>query len=288
MSFTAVVTGATGGIGKEIVRGLLRAGAIVIIGVRDTRRGEAVRHDLAADGGTVRIRVLELDISNTASVRRFAAAVASEHKELNLLVNNAGALFNERRETPEGHELTFATNALGPYLLAQLLFPLLSAGEPARIVNAVSSLAGNYDVDDLDWRRRKYNGMKAYAQSKQALRMMTWILAQELEGTGVVANAASPGFVKTDFLQTATGLIPRLLSFLAPFMAVTPAKGAETAVWVALSPELKGVSAKYFEDKMEKEGKFRDQSALDVLRGRLDAMSVGLGGAGSVQSSDKA
>lgn len=283
MSTTAVVTGATGGIGKEIARKLLRQGATVIIGARSVGKGETARAEFANEPGGGKVEVLPLDVASLKSVREFAAAVGKAHPSLQLLVNNAGALFNERRQTAEGHELTLATNVLGPYLLTHLLLPQLRAGGPARIVNMVSSLAGNYDASDLEWKQRKYDGFKVYAQSKQALRMMTWKVAQRVEGSGVVANAAAPGFAKTDFLQNATGFVASMLGLLKIF-AVTPERGAETPLWVALSPELANVNGKYFESHKEKNGKFRDQAALDELEKLLDEIT----GASSPASASQA
>lgn len=174
MKITAVVTGATSGIGKEIARGLVRQGATVIIGARSVNKGEAARREFAKEPGGGKIEVLPLDVASMKSVREFAATVAKGHSGLQLLINNAGAMFNERRQTAEGHEQTLATNVLGPYLLTHLLVPQLRAGRPARIVNMVSSLAGNYDPKDLEWEQRKYDAFKVYAQSKQMVRMMTW------------------------------------------------------------------------------------------------------------------
>lgn len=269
MNITAVVTGATGGIGREIVRGLLREGATVVIGARRADKAKAIAAELAKEPGKGKIEVLPLDISSMKSVREFSAIVGEKHPALHLLINNAGAWFNERGETTEGHELTFATNVLGPYLLTKLLLPQLLAGAPARVVNIVSSAVGDYDVSDLEWKRRKFDGFKAYKQSKQALCMASWKLAQRLEGSNVVVNAVSPGFVKTDFLLNATGFVAAALRLLS-FAAVAPHKGAETPLWVALAPELARVSGRYFENHKEKQGKFREQAPLYQLEKALD------------------
>jgi retinol dehydrogenase-14 len=272
MKITAVVTGATSGIGKEIARGLLRQGATVIIGARSVDKGEAVRLEFAKEPGGGKVAVLPLDVASMKSVREFAASVAKVHPGLQLLINNAGAMFNERRQTAEGHEQTLATNVLGPYLLTHLLVPQLRASRPARIVNMVSSLAGNYDPKDLEWEQRKYDAFKVYAQSKQVVRMMTWKMAQRLQCSGVVANAVSPGFVKTDFLQNTSGLFAGMLHLLKIF-AVTPEKGAATPLWVAQATELASVTGKYFESHKEKDGKFHEQGALNELEKLLDQIT---------------
>lgn len=264
MTIKAVVTGGTSGIGREVARGLMHRGAIVVIGARNSSKAEAVRAELIREPGGGTVEIIPLDISSMASVREFASAVAAEHATIQLLINNAGAWFNDRLVNEEGHELTFATNVLGPYLLTHLLLPQLRAGTPARVVNLTSSTVGSYDASDLEWTSRKYTPFKAYMQSKQMMRMMTWTMAARLAGTGVVTNAVSPGIVKTDFLQDSKGLAAALLR-LSLLFSVTPEKGAQTPLWVALAPELADVSGRYFEAHKEKAGKYREQDALDEL-----------------------
>ena len=143
MNRIAVVTGATRGIGKEIARGLLRDGATVVIGARDAEAGAKASRELAAEPGGGRIEVEAVDLSSLASVRSFASRVGERHPKLHLLINNAGAWFNERRESRDGHEATLATNVLGPYLLTNLLLPQLKGGRP-----------GSRGQHDLEHRRR--------------------------------------------------------------------------------------------------------------------------------------
>ena len=273
-SMTAVVTGGTRGIGKEITRGLLRGGVTVVMGVRNAAQGEAVSRKLATEAGGGRIESLPLDLSSMASVRTFASTVSERYPTLQILINNAGAWFNDRSESVDGRELTLATNVLGPYLLTKLLLPQLRAGAPARILNMTSSTVGDYDPDDMEWKRRKYDSFKAYKQSKQIARMMTWKLAQRLEGSGVVVNTVGPGTVKTEFLNDASGFYARLMALAVNIIGVTPEKGAITPLWVALSPELAGVSGRFFEGKKAKDGGFHDQAALDQLETLLDSLTA--------------
>jgi len=179
----AVVTGATGGIGKEIARGLAQARMTVVIGARSIERGEAAAAEIAASssGAAPAPFVMQVDMADLASVRTFATSVGARFGALNVLVNNAGAWFTDRRVSSDGIELTFATNVLGPHLLTELLLPRLHAASRARVVNLVSSFAGSYDGSDLQSTRRPYDGAKAYAQSKQALEMLTWGLAGGLQ-----------------------------------------------------------------------------------------------------------
>jgi NAD(P)-dependent dehydrogenase (short-subunit alcohol dehydrogenase family) len=214
---------------------------------------------------------MTLDVSSMASVRSFASAFASKHPKLDILVNNAGAWFTDRRETTEGHELTLATNVLGPYLLTKLLAPRMTRG--SRVVNVVSELAANYDASDLEFGKRPFDGFKCYGQSKQALRMITWLHAEQLGKNGITVNAAAPGFVKTDFNQNARGFMANMIGFFASIMAVTPAEGADTPLWAAASREVDGRTAEYFEKRATRDGKFRDAAALAELDRLCDAMT---------------
>jgi NAD(P)-dependent dehydrogenase (short-subunit alcohol dehydrogenase family) len=267
-----VVTGATGGIGKEIARGLVRAGAIVVLGGRDPGRGEATRAELAAEppsgGGRADVAFMHLDVAGQASVRAFGRAFAERYPALHILVNNAGAWFTERRTSPDGIELTFATNVLGPHLLTEVLLDRLRAAGHARVVNIVSGLANYYDATDLQFERRPYQGFRAYAQSKQALRMLTWGLADRLAGTGVTANAAAPGFVRTDLNRNARGVIPGMINLMARAFASSPAKGARTPLWVATDPALENATGRYYDQLKEKDGKFHDAAAIADLERR--------------------
>jgi NAD(P)-dependent dehydrogenase (short-subunit alcohol dehydrogenase family) len=258
-----LITGGTGGIGKEIARGLARMGATVVIGARNPERGEAARKEISDGTGNANVSVLPIDVSDPASVRAFAGAFKKQHDKLHVLVNNAGAWFSDRRTAKSGYELTFATNVLGPHLLSQLLADSLRAGAPSRIVNIVSGLAANYDAADLNFEKRKYDGFKAYGQSKQALRMLTWGLAARLAGSGVTVNAAA---------QNAHGFIASMINFSAKLFAVTPEKGADTPIWVASAPELEKETAKYFDGRKEKDGKFREPQPIADLERRCDEL----------------
>ena len=265
----AIVTGATTGIGKQIALGLARAGAHVVIGARSLDRGEAARAEIGGD-----VSVLPLDVSSVESVRAFSEAFGREHAQLHVLVNNAGVWHSDRHTSADGYELTFATNVLGPYLLARLLRDKLEEGAPARIVNIVSGFASNYDAHDLMYEQRDYDGLKAYAQSKQALRMVTWGLAARLDPQRITANAVAPGFVRTEFSRNTHGFVAGMLAVTAKLFATSPAKGAQTPLWVATAPEFAGVTGKYFVGMKEKPGKFGDRDAVTDLERRLGELAA--------------
>ena len=272
----AVVTGATAGIGKEIARGLARAGAKVVIGARTPEKGEAARAEIAAEtanGGLV--SVVPLDVADQASVRAFAEVLVARHAAIDVLINNAGAWFTDRRLSPDGYELTFATNVLGPQLLTGLLLDHLRAAGQARVVNIVSSITGHYDAEDLQFTRRPYDGFKAYAQSKQALTMLTWGLATRLAGSGVTANTAAPGFVRTEFNRNARGLRAAMIGFSSRLFAVSPAKGADTPLWVATAAELAEVTGASFAGRKEEPGKYREPGPIADLEERCRQMATG-------------
>jgi NAD(P)-dependent dehydrogenase (short-subunit alcohol dehydrogenase family) len=264
----ALVTGATGGIGKEIARGLARKGATVVVGARSLERGEAAAAEIAADAGSGAVLAMQLDVADQASIRAFADAFAARFTALDVLVNNAGAWFTDRKQSPDGHELTLATNVLGPYLLTELLLDALRAAPRARVVNVVSSFTGSYDADDLQFASRPYDGFKAYTQSKQALSMLTWGLAARLAGTNVTANAAEPGFVRSGFNRNARGLRARMIDFFARLIGVSPARGADTPLWVASAPELAGVTGALFAARKSKPATFQDPAPIAALERR--------------------
>ncbi len=268
----ALVTGGTSGIGKEIARGLARMGATVGITSRDIARGEQAAAELRSSAGRGEVSAMQLDVADPASVRAFARAFTEQHPRLDVLVNNAGAWFSERRVSPTGHELTLATNVLGPFLLTDLLLDALRAADHGRIVNVVSSMASNYDADDLEFEKRTYKGFKVYAQSKQALRMLTWGLSDRLSGTGITVNAAAPGFVRTRFNDNTHGLAAVMIGLSARLFAVSPERGADTPLWVATAPELEGVTGRYFDGRREKDGHFHEPGPIADLERRCHDM----------------
>jgi NAD(P)-dependent dehydrogenase (short-subunit alcohol dehydrogenase family) len=265
----AVVTGASSGIGKEIARGLARQGAAVVMACRNADKAGAVRDELARDSGNENLSVMVLDLADLASVRAFAEACLRAHPSLDILVNNAGGWTMDRQSSADGFELIWATNVLGPELLTRLLLPALKAAGRARIVNLSSTVAGGLDLDDVEYKKRKFSGFSAYSQSKQADRMLAWALADELKGGGVTVNALSPGLVKTDLNRALRGPMKFFFALMLPLMGKTPAEGADTAVWLASSPDGADLSGKFFEARKEIPCKFRDDKAALV---RLQAL----------------
>jgi NAD(P)-dependent dehydrogenase (short-subunit alcohol dehydrogenase family) len=268
---TALVTGANTGIGKEIARDLARLNAHVILACRSEERGAAALDDIARDTGNHATELRLVDVSSRASVLAFAAKLRAELPALHVLVNNAGVWLEEERASEDGLELTWATNVLGPHLLTHELLPLLAEGgkegAAARIVNVASGLARSLDLLDVQMKRRGYDGMTAFAQSKQAIRMETWALARRLENARapVTANAMHPGWVATELACRQNGVKSLALCTASRFFARTPAHGADTASWLVAARQLEGVSGRFFVDRAERECCFRDEAAEDAL-----------------------
>ena len=271
-----LVTGANSGIGKEAARGLLRLGARVVMLCRDAERGEAARAELAAATGNDALELAVVDLGSQRAIRDFARAFARRHPVLHVLVNNAGIWAERRRESGDGIELVWATNQLGYFLLTSLQLELLKRGAPARIVNVASGLARGLDLDDVEFRRRRYSGISAYAQSKQANRMWTWALSRRLAGSGVTASAMHPGGVNTPLFRKGGGLQSLLASFYMRFTGLTPAEGADTIVWLAASPSLETKTGGYWYQRREIPCRFRDpetEERLWVVCERMTAAS---------------
>lgn len=262
---TCLVTGANTGIGRATALGLARLGARVVLACRNGERGEAARSSIAAETRNAQVEVMTVDFASQQSIRAFARAFRETHPALHVLVNNAGIWQEHRRESPDGIELTWATNVLGYFLQTQLLLELLKKSAPARIVNVASGLARDLDVADVEFTRRRYGGVQAYAQSKQANRMWTWALARRLAGTGVTANAMHPGGVATELFGKGGGFRSRIASFFVRFTGRSPAEGADTVIWLAASPEVDGQTGKFWIDRQEHRCRYRDSAAEEAL-----------------------
>ena len=244
---TVVVTGASGGIGKATAVALAALGARVAITGRDPRRVEATAVEIRDLTGNPDVVGFAADLSSQAEVRRLAAEVLEAYPRLDVLVNNVGGSWATRHVTVDGLERTFSVNHLAAFLLTDLLLDRLKASAPARVVTVASNAQslGRIDFDDLQG-ERSYSERKAYPQSKLASVMFTYELARRLAGTGVTANVLHPGVVNSGFGAEDPSLIFRLLVPLwRPFMK-TPQEGAATSVYLASSPEVEGVTGRYF------------------------------------------
>ena len=261
---TCVVTGASAGIGLAAARELARLGARVVMAVRNPEKGERARRSVVGATGR-EVEMAVVDLASRESVHAFARDLAARHPRVDVLVNNAGIWSERRRVSPDGIELVWATNVLGYWLVTDLLRPQLQAAGKARVVNVASRLAGDLDLSDVQFERRPWSGRAAYAQSKQADRMITWALARRLAGTGVSANAMHPGFVATEIFGKGGGLVSHFASLFAKLRGRRPEEGADTVVWLAASPDVEGRSGRFWIDRQERRCRFRDEPAEEAL-----------------------
>lgn len=242
-----LVTGATSGIGEITARALAQQGANVTIVGRRQERCDATLERIRQVVPSAELDAIVADLSSQAEVRRLAVRFRERQGRLDLLLNNAGGMFFERRETVDGIEQTLALNHLAYFLLSHLLLDLLKATAPARIVNVASqahTFVRRIDLGDLE-RPRHYRGLRAYSQSKLANLLFTLELARRLEGTGVTVNALHPGFVATNIFA-ANGVPGWVMRQSARWFAITPEQGAETSIYLASSPEVATISGRYF------------------------------------------
>ena len=245
-----LVTGATSGLGLAAAEGFARLGAAVRLLARSEQRGERARAQIVARSGNSDAQVSLCDISDLQAVRQFAERFSAQTSRLDVLVNNAGALAGERTLSVDGIELTFATNVLGPFLLTNLLVPLLEQSKPARIVNVSSG--GMYTqrihLDDLQVAHEDFDGPAAYARTKRAQVILTELWAERLRGTGVVVHAMHPGWADTPGLKSS---LPRFHS-LTKRLLRTPQEGADTIVWLGAAPEPARSSGGFWHDRRER------------------------------------
>lgn len=244
----ALVTGGTSGIGKATAMALAAMGADVVVAGRDRERGERAAAEIRAQTGA-RVDLALADLASQAGVRELAEGFEGRYDRLDVLVNNAGLVQSTRTESPDGLETTLATNHLAPFLLTNLLLDTLKESAPSRVVTVSSEAErwGNIDFDDLQ-SKKKYRGFPVYGMTKLANIMFTYELAERLEGTGVTATCMHPGAVNTRFGTNNLGPMTLLFRAFKPFMR-TPEQGADTVIWLASSPEVEGVSGRYYADR---------------------------------------
>src|SRR5881296_653409 len=261
-----LVTGGNSGIGKATAMGLARLGGTVVLACRSATRGEAARQDIVRDSGNSKVYLEIVYLASEDSTRSFAEEFTRKYPRLDVLINNAGVYTPHREVTPDGLERTFEVNYLSGFLLTHLLLDLLKKSAPSRIVNVSSSAhsGGTIHFDDLQGERR-YGGFGAYGQSKLAQILFTQELARRLQGTGVTVNACHPGVIRTNLGMGGTSTVVR---FVRMFFK-SPEKGAETPIYLSVSPEVAGVTCKYFANKRLREPS-RAAQDRDVARRLFD------------------
>jgi NAD(P)-dependent dehydrogenase (short-subunit alcohol dehydrogenase family) len=266
---TVIITGGNSGIGKAAAIALASAGARVVITARNEQRGQDAVADIATASGSQLVELSLFDLADLSSIRAGAGDLLERCPRIDVLLNNAGLILSDRQVSADGYEATLAINHLGPFLLTDLLLDRLKASAPSRIVN-VASTAHNFArrgivFDDL-MAERSYKAMEVYGRSKLANILFTAELAKRLEGTGVTANSLHPGSVATGYARDGdtTGLIAWGVKVYALLpISLTPEQGARTSVYLCSSPEVEGVTGRYFAKCKEKtpSSNARDEAA---------------------------
>jgi NAD(P)-dependent dehydrogenase (short-subunit alcohol dehydrogenase family) len=242
---TILITGASTGIGLHSAIGLAKLGAnIVMVGRNQERTSQAVEL-VKSQTGNQQVSYLLADLSSLTEVRKLAQEFKDKHNKLDVLLNNAGAIFLSRKVSVDGYEMTVALNHLNYFLLTNLLLDTLKAAPSARIVNVASRAhyRGHVNFDDLQ-SQRGYNGMRVYSMSKLMNVLFTYELAQRLQGTNVTANCLHPGFVASNFAGNNGWFVRTAMNFMSGRISVD--EGARCSIYLASSPEVQGTSGKYF------------------------------------------
>ena len=251
-----LVTGATNGVGKVSAIELARMGAEVIVVSRSEQKCQATVNEIKLETGNQNVEYMTADLSSMQAIHKLADEFHTKYDSLDVLLNNAGGFFNSRKESADGYELTLALNHLNYFLLTHLLLPnLKKAAETngeARIVNVSSGAhegaRQGINFDDIQ-RNEKYSGFGVYSETKLMNILFTYELARRLEGTNVTVNALHPGFVNTGFGMNNRGVVSFLLGIVQRIFAKSPEQGAETQIYIASSPDVNGVTGKYFDNK---------------------------------------
>lgn len=244
---TVVITGATSGIGAIAAERLARLGARIVMVARDEARAEMTLAWLRAASPGINHSVYYAELSRLAEMKRVGAEIAATEPRIDVLINNAGAVFSRRHVTEDGLERTFALNHMSYFVLTAALRDQLKAAAPARIINTASNAhrRGHID-DDLQWSHRKYRGSRVYAASKLCNILFTRELARRLAGQGITANSFSPGFVATRFGNQAGGFSSLAIRIAKVLAAKSPEQGAKTLVHLASSPDVADVTGEFF------------------------------------------
>lgn len=247
---TILITGANAGLGRVSAETLAGKGAEILLVCRNRKKAETARDEISVKTGNHNLHAYSADLSVLDDIRRLSEQVLKNHSRLDILMNNAGVLLGKRQETADGYEMTFATNHLAYFLLTRLLIDRLKESARARIIN-VSSMVhawGAINFDDI-FMKKNYRSLPAYYQSKLANVMFTYCLARRLKGTGVTVNCVHPGVVSTDFGKEGSFIYKVSKAIARPFFYLNKEQGAQTQIHLAESPDMDGITGKYFVKK---------------------------------------
>ena len=250
---TIIITGGTGGIGKETAIGLSKLGAHIIITGRNQQRGEQSVAEIRELSGNTKVDLLIADMASQAEIRQLVDEVINRYHRLDVLINNVGVLSAERQLTVDGPELNFAVNHLAPFLLTHLLLPLLQSSAPARVINVTGGFPKTIDLENLQ-AEKSYSGIATYSHSKAIMMAASYEFAQRIKDSGVTINVAYPGVAGTDMTRNMSpAMMPFLMRLFMPIARrmmmrnnASAAKAARSSIYLASSPDVEGVTGHYF------------------------------------------
>lgn len=250
-----MITGANSGVGKATATGLAKMGATIVMVCRNQERGEQALDEIKRDSNNELVYLMLADLSSQKAIHQLVKDFKEKYKSLHVLINNAGVNLSRVKLTEDGIETTLAVNYLAPFLLCNLLFDTLKESQPARIVNVASSVqAKSIDFDNLNGEKH-YSQMKAYSISKLALILFTYEFARRFDGNEVSINSLHPGYVRTNMIRNFRKFVKYFFPFISLFV-IGPKRGAKTSIYCASSPDVEGVSGKYYKKRKEaKSGK---------------------------------
>ncbi|MHA2049408.1 MAG: SDR family oxidoreductase [Promethearchaeota archaeon] len=246
-----IITGANSGIGKATALGLAKMNATVVMLCRNKDTGVIAKEEIINESGNKNIDLLVCDLSSQEQIRKFAEEFKQKYQRLDVLINNAGVMAAKRNLCVDGFEMNFAVNHLAPFLLTNLLLDVLEKSAPSRIVN-VSSAAhrmAKIDFDDLQCENKKHRLFKVYGNSKLAFMLFSYELSRRLEGTGVTVNTVHPGMINTNLGRE----MSKFNRAFGKLIFKSPEKGAETSIYLASSPEVEGITGKYYIKKQQRQ-----------------------------------
>jgi NAD(P)-dependent dehydrogenase (short-subunit alcohol dehydrogenase family) len=265
-----MITGANSGIGKATAIGLAKMNATLVIVCRNKERGGPALREIIEKTGNNKVDLLLCDLSSLESVRNLVNEFKNKYQNLHVLINNAGVMLSKRVSSVDGFEMNFVVNHLAPFLLTNLLLDILKKSAPSRIINVASAAHkyGTIDFEDLQGEHKKHRFMGLYGDSKLALMLTSYEFSRRLEGTRVTLNMVHPGVVNTnlgvDRSKPKKGIVRRFFK--------KPEKGAETSIYLASSPEVEGITGKYFINK--KEQKSSEESYNETIAKKLWDISI--------------
>ena len=246
-----IITGANSGIGKATAIGLANLNATLVMLCRDKERGESAQKEIIELTGNNNVELILCDLSSQEEIRNFAIVFKKKYNNLHILINNAGVMLSKRALSVDGFEMNFAVNHLAPFLLTNLLLDMLKKSAPSRIINVGSAAhrMGKIDFEDLQRENKKGRPMGLYGNSKLAMTLVSYELSRKLEGSNVTVNVLHPGLINTnlgrDRSSTSKGFANKFFK--------SPEIGAETSIFLATSPEVEGITGKYFTKKKVKD-----------------------------------